>query len=103
MREETSGRGDGTTAAIEGLQLVVEASSWIVAWLVLPTWLALSGAGAADFLFYGIGAGLFLALGVAADRSDDFASPEFAWVALTSVLGVLLVGGLVFASASFLS
>jgi hypothetical protein len=101
MRKAASRTGRSSAAAIEGLQLVVETTSWVVAWLVLPVWLALRGASAADFLLYAVGAGLLLAFAVAADRPDAFArADDIGWFAAASGTAVLLVGGFTFTIAT---
>ena len=88
---------------IHDLQLLVETSSWLAAWLILPAWLASRGASASEFFLYAFGAGMLLAAGIAADRSDALnESGEMIWFAAVSCLAVFAVGGAVFTLTSAL-
>ena len=101
MRQDASPRSTGDFAKTEGLQLLAEVSSWLAAWLILPAWLGLSGAGAANFLLYTLGAGFLLSLGAAADRPQGFSHPgDVAWFAAVCCFSVLVVGGAVFGIAA---
>jgi hypothetical protein len=103
MRKGASPTGNNAAAAVEGLQLLVETTSWVVAWLVLPAWLAIREASAADFLLYAVGGGLLLAFAVAIDRPGGFAHvDEIGWFAAASVMAILLVGGVIFTAATLL-
>jgi hypothetical protein len=101
MREQAPRRSTAGFGNIEGLQLLVEMSSWLAAWLILPVWLGLTGAGAGDFLLYALGAGLLLSAGVAADRPPGFAAAgDTAWFAAVCCFAVLIVGGALFFTAA---
>jgi hypothetical protein len=100
-REQARWRSNGGFATIEGLQLLAETSSWIAGWLFLPAWLGLIGAGAADFLLYGVGAGSLLSLGVAVDRPHGWSQAgDLAWFTAANCIAVLVIGGAVFAIAA---
>ncbi len=101
MNKNASGRSIRRLAAIEDVELALETASWLAAWLVLPIWLAASGAGTADFLMYATSAGALLSLGVAADRPDGLPNAgDLAWFSAVAVLSILVVGGSFFAIAA---
>ena len=101
MREQATRRKVGRLATTESLQLLLETSSWLAAWLILPVWLGLTGAGLFDFLLYSAGASLLLSLGVAADRPQGFSDAgDLGWLTGLCFLAVLLVGGALFGTAS---
>ena len=95
----TGTSGPGT----HDLQLVVETTSWLAAWFILPVWLSFQGVSGTSFLLYALGSGLLLAVGVAVDRPRAFEEfKDSAWFAGVSSLAVTVVGGSVFALTSYL-
>ena len=103
MAKEASRSAGTNEPGLHDLQLVLETTSWIAAWFILPVWLAFQGVSGASFLLYALGSGLLLAGGVAADRPHAFHEFEdSAWFAGLSSLAVTVLGGIVFALASLL-
>lgn len=101
VRHDVARRSTANYARVEGLQLLAETSSWVAAWLILPVWLGLIGAGVGDFLLYAAGAGFLLSLGVAADRPQNFSyAGDLTWFAAVSCFAVLVVGGALFGIAT---
>jgi hypothetical protein len=100
MREQAPPRSS-SFGTVEGLQLLAETSSWVAGWLILPVWLGLTGARAADFLLYALGAGLLLSFGLAMDRPMGFRhAGELAWFTGVCCSAVFLVGGAAFSIAA---
>jgi hypothetical protein len=93
----SSSRAAEKEAAMDRIQLAFETLSWLAGWLILPAWLAIRGVGPVAFLAYGLGAGLLLSLGVAADRNDRFHDRDhMIWFAAISCVAILIIGGGVF-------
>jgi hypothetical protein len=95
------GRATDVEDTVDRIQLAFETLSWLAGWLILPAWLAMRGVGPVAFLGYGLGAGLLLSLGVAADRSACFHDRDHViWFTGVSCLAILIVGGGVFTLVS---
>lgn len=103
MANDASTRTGTSGPGPHDLQLVLETTSWLAAWFILPVWLAFQGVSGPSFVLYALGSGLLLAAGVAVDRPHAFDEFEdSAWFAGVSSLAVTVVGGIVFAFTSFL-
>ena len=87
----------------DGAQLTLESLTWLVAWVLIPVWLAWRDTGVVPFLAYAAASGCLLAAGVLAERGTAFEDlRHLLWFAGLTSLAILLFGGAVFGLAHLL-
>jgi hypothetical protein len=101
MRERADRTSSRSFAIADRVQLLAQTTAWVAAWLIFPVWLGLTGAAAADFATYALGAGAVLAVGTAFDQPGLLPSAAtLIWAAAVCWFTVLVAGGALFGIAS---